>query len=203
MASPPQKKITFTLLIPSLVIMLFFTVMIWQKYHSSQQAPVAPTQQQLEGRRLVTLFFVSEDGTRLEREARDIFPCDDENACLKSVLEELLNGPVGELEEAVPEGTIVEAVKIDLNLATVELNRTFSEAMLSGSSAEMMAVYSIVNTVAMNFPKIEKVKLNIEGNTGASLSHLDLSEPLPPDYSLEQASLPEQGKTPTKSKGAQ
>ena len=132
-------------------------------------------------------------------------PCDDDNACLKSVLDELLNGPIGEFEETVPEGTVVSAVRIEGNQATIEFNRTFSDAMLSGSSAEMLAVYSVVNTVAVNFPQVQKVKINVDGNQGVILSHLDLSEPLLPDYSLEQSlsTEPDKGSTvsPTNRKG--
>jgi spore germination protein GerM len=184
MAVTPRKKITISVMIPFLVLMLFFSIMVWQKYRSSQVIRIAPSQQQSEGRRSVILFFAA-DMAKLGREARDIDPCEDDNACLKSVLEELQNGPVGKLGETVPERTVIEAVRIEGNQATIELNRAFAEAMLSGSSAEMLAVYSIVNTVAANFPQVQKVKLNIDGNRAVLLRHLDLSEPLPPDYSME------------------
>ena len=200
MSVQPRKKVTISVLIPFLVFILFFTSMIWQKYRSSHDVPANPPPQSTEGNRSVILFFAAE-GTRLAREARELDPCEDNNACLKSVLDELLNGPVGEFEETVPEGTAVDAVRIEGNLATIEFNRTFSDAMLPGSSAEMMAVYSVVNTVTVNFPQIQKVKLNVEGNTGAILRHLDLSDPLLPDYSLEQPPLPEPVKNSTGPKG--
>jgi spore germination protein GerM len=179
-----RKKITISILIPFLVFILFFSIMIWQKYRSSHEVPAAQPPQSTEGSRPVTLFFAAE-GTRLARESRDIDPCDDDSACLKSVLDELLNGPVGEYDETVPEGTLVNSIRIEGKQATIEFNRTFSEAMMSGSSAEMLAVYSVVNTVAVNFPRIEKVKLNVDGDKAAILPHLDLSDPLLPDYSLE------------------
>jgi len=184
MTGIPRKKISVSVMIPFLVFILFFSIMIWQKYRSSQTVPVSPPTMQSEGRRTVTLFFAA-DGGQLAREARTIDPCEDDDACLKSVLEELLNGPVGELENTVPEGTVIDAAHIEGNQATIELNRAFAEAMLSGSSAEMLAVYSLVNTVAANFPQAQKVKLNVDGNLSAALKHLDLSEPLQPDFSLE------------------
>ncbi len=186
MATRPRKKITISLLIPFLVFILFFSIMIWQKYRASHDVPVAPVIQNVEGNRSVTLFFALE-GTQLVREAREIDPCESETACLKSVLDELLNGPIGEYGETIPEGAAVDAVRMEGVLATVEFNRAFADALLPGSSAEMLAVYSVVNTVITNFPQIQKVKLNVDGNTKAILRHLDLSDPLPPDYSLEQA----------------
>ena len=204
MAAHPRKKITISIVLPFLVFILFFSIMIWQKYRSSHEVPVTPPQPHAVGNRSILLFFAAE-GTRLSREARDVDACEVEEECLKSVLDELLNGPIGELEEVVPDGTVIDAVHIEGNQATIEVNKTFSDAMVSGSSAEMLAVYSIVDTVATNFPHIQKVKINVEGNKAALLHHLDLSEPLSPDYSLEQLPAHENQKGPagpTTRKGA-
>ena len=183
---PPQqrKKININLLIPFLVIALVFGTMLWQKYRDSHEVPVAPRIEPQVGKRTAVLFFVA-DGTRLAREARELDPCGDALACLNDVLEELLNGPVGEFDEPLPEGTVINAVRMDGELATIDLNRAFADTLPSGSSAEMMAVYSIVDTVTVNFPQIIKVKLNVEGEQSLQLKHLDLSEPLSPDYTLE------------------
>lgn len=207
MASSSRKKITISVLIPFLVIMLLFTVMVWQKYRSSQQIPTPLKVEQLEGRRSITLFFADYNESNLVKESREIYPCEGDIECLKSILEELLNGPVGELDETLPDGTVISSVKIENDLATIELNEMFLTAMPSGSSAEMLAVYALINTVSLNFPKIQKVKLNISGNTESMLKHLDLSEPLPPDYSLAETQLLDDKKTSedvinTKNKGA-
>lgn len=185
MALQPQKRVNISLLIPFLAIALVFGVILLQKYQASREIAPVPQMQQPAGKRTAVLFFV-EDGTRLAREARELDPCEDAVDCLKDVLDELVNGPVGEFDEALPEGTVINSVRIDGDLAGVDLNRTFSEALPSGSSAEMLAVYSIVDTIAVNFPKISRVKLNIEGNDKALLRHLDLSDPLVADYTLEQ-----------------
>jgi spore germination protein GerM len=198
MAANPRRKISISLLIPFLVVILFFTAMVWQKYRSSRAVPAIPSQlQQAEGSRVVTLFFAAE-GTRLARESREIDPCRDDNDCLKSVLDELLSGPVGDFDETLPEGTAVLAARIEGNQATVDVNRAFSEAMLSGSAAEMLAVYSLVNTVATNFPGVQKIKLTVEGNGATVLRHLDLTEPLLPDFTMEQSLKVEPKKTPVK-----
>lgn len=205
MSPHSQKHIKITVLIPFLVFILFFSVMIWQKYRSSYEIPPVPLQQNVEGDRTVTLFFVV-GGARLAREAREIDPCSDDNDCLKKIVEELLNGPVGEFDEALPDGTLVEDAQLEGSLATINFNNTFSAAMISGSSAEMLAVYSVVDTVAANFPQIQKVKLNIAGNSTAALRHLDLSEPLEPDYSMESPAAVEKNNTtvdkPTNIKGS-
>ncbi|MFA7060456.1 MAG: GerMN domain-containing protein [Pedobacter sp.] len=195
MALQPRKRVNISLLIPSLTIALVFGVMLWQKHRASHEVPPAPQMRQLAGKRTVVLFFVA-DGTRLAREARELDPCDDAVICLDDVLEELVNGPVGEFDEALPEGSVINTVRIDGDLAGVDLNRTFADALPSGSSAEMLAVYSIVDTIAVNFPQITRVKLTIEGNDKALLRHLDLSDPLVPDYTLEQPPQNDQDTAP-------
>jgi len=181
-----RKKININLLIPFVVFVLFFSIMFWQKYRDSREVLITPPKSDAESIRSVTLFF-SEDGTHLARETRGVEPCDNDTACLKSVLDELLNGSVGELAESVPEGVTVSSVKIEEDLATIVFNNLFSEAMPSGSSSEILAVYSVVNTVAVNFPQIKKVKIEVDGNKTGVLHHLDISDPLTPDYTLELA----------------
>lgn len=193
MAGHSRKKMVAGILVPFLVCILFFTIMFWQKYRSSHELPVASVQQSPENGRSVTLFFADAEG-RLAREARETAQCDDDLSCIRTVLDELLNGSAGELDETIPEGTAVNTLAIDGEQASVDLNQAFAEAMPSGSSAEMAAAYSLVNTININFPHIHKVKITIEGNGQSVLRHLDLSGPLLPDYSLERP-LPPSVKT--------
>lgn len=185
MSTTEKKPKKINLLIPFLLIALFFGGMIWQKYEHSRKLPTVPQIEKPDGEKSAILFFVA-DGTRLSREARRIEACIEPDGCVREVIEELFSGAVGELDTAIPEGALVNDVKVDGNLATVDLNRNFIEELVQGSSAEMMAVYSIVNTICLNFPDIRKVKLNIEGEQKVVLGHLDLSDPLEPDYTLEQ-----------------
>ena len=196
-----RKRINISLLIPFLVIALVFGTMLWQKYRDSSELPAAPQMQPAVGKWTAVLFFVA-DGTRLAREARELDRCEDTLACINDVLDELLNGPVGEFDESLPDGTVVKSVRVDNSLAVIDMNDAFAKALTSGSSAEMLAVYSIVNTVTANFPQIARVKLTVEGAESSHLSHLDLSDPLAPDYTLEQPpasdSSPEPASTPSK-----
>lgn len=192
MSSERRKRINVSLMIPFLVIALVFGILIWQKYQASLEVPQKPQVQQPDGKRKAVLFFVA-DGTRLAREARDLEACEGTAACAKLVLDELFNGPVSNLDGALPESAALKGVRIEGDMAVVDLSRSFSDDMESGSSAEMLAVYSIVDTVCANFPQIAKVRLTIDGQNHVVLSHLDLSEPLIPDYSLEQQPEQEDG----------
>ena len=184
MPSGPNRRSNMNLVIPFAVLALVFGVLIWGKYKTSRTVEPTPPLQQPAGKYTAVLFFV-EDGTRLAREGREMTSCSGTEVCVKAVLEELFYGPVGELDEALPENAALRGVRIDGDTAVIDLDRAFSAEIVSGSSAEMMAVYSIVNTVCINFPSIARVKLNVEGNEQTVLQHLDLSDPLTPDFSLE------------------
>lgn len=195
MQSARHKRSNINLVIPFLVIALVFGVLIWQKYRSSRTPVPAPHVQQPAGTHTAVLFFVGDDGG-LARETRELEPCDGQAACVKEVLGELFNGSIGELEDALPEGATLNAVRIDGDVAVVDVSRNFVDDMPPGSSAEMAAVYSIVDTVCVNFPQIGRVKLTVEGDGKTVLQHLDLSAPLAPDYTLETGGAAGSGQTP-------
>jgi spore germination protein GerM len=186
MPSVRRKRINIGLVLPFLVIALVFGGMLWQKYEASRKIPPAPQTKQSSGTRTAVLFFVA-DGSRLAREARELEPCNEAGACVRDTLDALLSGPLGDYDEALPESTALNSVRIEGATAIVDLNRGFAVDLPSGSSAEMLAVYSLVDTICLNYPQISRVKLTVEGNASTVLGHLDLSAPLTPDYSLEQA----------------
>lgn len=55
----------------------------------------------------------------------------------------------------------------------------------AGSEAELTTVYSIVNSLTVNFPAIKRVQILIEDKPRPTLwGHVDLTRPLPPDMTL-------------------
>jgi spore germination protein GerM len=185
MAPNRRRKINISLLIPFAIVAMVFGALIWKKMQNSRELRPVPQVNQPAAARKGVLFFVA-DGTRLAREARELDSCGAAADCVKDLLDELFSGPVGDLNEALPEAAAVSAVRLEGDLAVVDLTRQFVSDMPVGSSAEMLAVYSIVNTVCVNYPHIARVRITVEGDATAKLNHLDLSEPLVPDYSLEQ-----------------
>ena len=185
MAPTKRKKVTVGILVPFAIIALVFGTLIWKKMHDSRAVKPVPQNGEPAAGRMGVLFFVA-DGARLGREARELEACGETTECLKDLLDELVSGPVGDLEEALPAAAALNSVRIEGDLALVDMNQAFASEMPSGSSAEMLAVYSIVDTVCVNYPRITRVKITVEGNEKTILGHLDLSDPLQPDYSLEQ-----------------
>ncbi len=54
-----------------------------------------------------------------------------------------------------------------------------------GSSGEIHTIYSLVNTIALNFPRIKEVQLLIEGRRRKTLAgHVEIDYPLTPDKTM-------------------
>ena len=192
MAIPHRQRIGADILIPFILIALVFGGLFWQKYHEARQLPDAPPGKQGPAAVQKVVLFFGDADSHLAREAREIEACQDRATCLRSLLEELFSGPVGDLVAVIPEWTDINRIQLEGNLATIDLSKDFAESLAPGSSAEILAVYAIVNTICTNMPEIQQVKITLDGNQESRLRHLDLSDPLEPDYSLEPPAVTQQ-----------
>lgn len=131
----------------------------------------------------IILFFADQEG-RLIQEERSINRCAAKDQRIKVVLEELRKGSFRHFERLLPPQTAVHNVWLVADTAIIDLSEGFVENLPRGSYAEMMAVYSMVNSICATMSEIRYVKLNISNNRKAHLKHLDLREPLEPDFGL-------------------
>lgn len=185
MAIHHRQRIGADILVPFILLALVFGGLFWQKYHEAKQLPDAPPGKQGTAAAQKVVLFFGDETTHLTREARYIEACQDKTNCLRSLLEELFRGPVSSLTPVIPEWTTINKVNTEDTTATIDLSSDFADALPPGSSSEMLAVYAIVNTICTNIPEIQSVKITIDGNQSSHLKHLDLTDPLEPDYSLE------------------
>jgi spore germination protein GerM len=70
-------------------------------------------------------------------------------------------------------------------VAKINFNRALSKDHPGGSSAEMMTLYSIVNSLTLNFSQIKRVQILIEGKAVETIAgHLSLGQPVLPKPDL-------------------
>jgi hypothetical protein len=183
--SRPRRKVAL-LFVAFVISAGVLGALILRKYKLSRiKTSPPPPQAQQAGTVLATLFFASPDGEGLVREAREIEACLDPAECADEVLEELINGPVGDMSPTLPATAAIHSVRLNGETVLVDLSKEFVEGLPAGSHAEMMAVYSMVDSLSFNFPRIKNVKFLQEGKDMDSLGHLDLREPLSADFTLE------------------
>jgi spore germination protein GerM len=173
------------LIIAFVISAVILGALIYRKYEMSRLKPAPPFPREA-GVLLVTLFFASPDGSGLVREGREIDACSDPMTCAEKVLEELINGPMGDMSPTLPSTATFRSVRIVGETATIDFGKEFTEGLPAGSNAGMAAVYSVIDSLAFNFPQIKKVKFLLEGEPVKTLGDLDLSSPLPPDFTLER-----------------
>jgi len=132
----------------------------------------------------VRVFFTP-DGLKLQPQVMDLPRTMNAHERLRFVLEELLRGPTAnQLRPTVPEGTQLRGAFIGNGTVVVDLSSAVSQP-LGGPMAEILCVYSIVNTAIANTEGAQSVRILVEGQSPAVLwDQVDLAEPLVADFSL-------------------
>lgn len=146
------------------------------------------------GRRIrVRLYFEAPDREGLLPEEREVAFSADLARQLRTVVEELAKGSTSGLVPTLPAGTRVLEVFVQARgVAWVDLSSEAASGLPGGSKAEMLTVYSVVNTIVTNFPAVRRVQIVVNDQVVTSLGgHVDISRPLPPDMTLVALPAPE------------
>lgn len=172
------------LLAAFVAVALVLGALMFIKYMERQGRPTVPQLPHPAGTIAVSLFFASPETGEFVRETREIASCSSDIApCIRKSLEELANGPLGDLSPTIPPAVTVRSVQILNDTAVVDMGKALVDGLPHGSSAEMTAAYSIVNTVCFNFPAVKRVKILVEGREIPTLGgHLGLQTPLEPNF---------------------
>ncbi len=140
----------------------------------------------------VRLFFNSPEQPGLVMEDRELGFSSDLSRQLRTVVQELVKGPAqgsALLATLPPETRVLDVFVTARGVAYVDLSKEATQGHAGGVSEELRAVYSVVNTVTVNFPAIRRVQILVEDRPAVTLAgHVDLSKPLPPDMTLLAAS---------------
>jgi spore germination protein GerM len=132
----------------------------------------------------VKLYFPSSSSDTLVTEEREIFETASPVDRAKQILAELLSGPAGSgAVAAVPEGTALKQVYVLADgTAYVNFSSELARGMAGGSSDEILAIYAIVDSLALNVPEIRRVAILVEGRGRGTLAgHIDIRRPFRPD----------------------
>ena len=134
----------------------------------------------------IVLYFSDSEGEYLIGEKREILKKDDIEEEAEETVNELIKGPKGKLIRTLPLQT--KLLNIELageGLAKVNFNKALSKDHPGGSSAEMMTLYSVVNSLTFNFPQIKRVQILVEGKPIETIAgHLSLRKPVLPNSKL-------------------
>lgn len=146
---------------------------------TSSPAPEQPALPQRE----VILYFGALEGTHLVAEAREIGHCDSDPECMKATVQALIQGPAGNLVPILPNQATLRELTVNDGTATLDFSRALAAAHPGGSMSELLTVYGLTNTLAVNFPYIRQVRILLEGEATETLKgHVGLHEPIKADF---------------------
>ena len=138
------------------------------------------------GKKEVLVYFSDREGEYLVGEKRKILKKNDVKEEAEETIAELIKGPKQKLIPTLPPQTKLLTFQInEVGVARVNFNQSLSKDHPGGSSAEMMTVYSIVNSLSFNFPQVKRVQILIEGKPIETIAgHLSLKQPVSPKPEL-------------------
>ena len=131
-----------------------------------------------------TLYFSSEDGQYLVSETRQL-GCSSEENCVQAVVEALISGPVQPGSAVLPAKAKVLQVQLDQGTAVIDFSPEVSTGHPGGSQSELLTVYALANSIAVNFSHLRQVAILIDGQKVDTLKgHVDLRRPLIADFTF-------------------
>lgn len=166
-----------------LIIISIFVIFIFKTGDKKEEKiylPDVPIYTTKEKKLKINLYFSNYDDELLIPEVREIYKTKDVINQAKQAIVELIKGSHEGLMPTVSKGTHLRELYIDKNgCAYVDFTEEISLNHPGGSWTEFITIYSIVNTLTINFPEIVKVQILIEGKSAQTLTgHIDISKPL-------------------------
>jgi spore germination protein GerM len=176
-------KILFLLILIGIMALIFY---LFRQDIINLLKPRLEKWSLVEKKKEVLLYFSDSEGEYLIGEKRKILKKNEVKQEAKETILELVKGPKGKLIPTLPPRTKLLTLQInDAGMAKVNFNPALCKDHPGGSSAEMMTVYSIVNSLALNFPQIKRVQILIDGKPIETIAgHLSLRQPISPKSDL-------------------
>lgn len=127
--------------------------------------------------RTVSIYMVGVDNNQLVLKPLEItINASDEpvEAVMQAFVEQQDTADLG---NPIPDGTRIESVKVDGDLAEINFSKEFVDGFSGGSDEESLLIKAITKTVGQ-FDHIHKIMLKADGKPVNTLGHLDISEPI-------------------------
>jgi len=104
----------------------------------------------------------------------------------KNIIQALISGPDDGLMRTLPQDTKLRALYVtDDGTVYTDFSAALKDNHPGGVMAELITIYSIVNSLVLNITGIDRVKILIEGHESLTLAgHIDLQNPFTPEMLL-------------------
>ena len=186
---PWRKRL---ILFSGLVVLVFCVGLVVGYLKPRQDAPTVPvtTDTSSQPSREVVLYFASSDGQTLVAETRAINECQLDEDCLRDTILALISGPESGLVPILPAQVVLRGVTVVDSLVNVDFSQELIAAHPGGTQSELLTIYGLADTLTVNFPHLRQIQVLVEGAQVPTLKgHVDLRQPINPDFSLVEEGL--------------
>ena len=137
------------------------------------------TDTQYSDKLVVHLYFSDKNNSFLTSEERTLAHSDNPAEFAKIIIEALIDGPREGFMRTIPAGTTIRALYVTRDgTVYIDMSNVIKDSHPGGIKSELFTIYSIVNSLILNIPGIDAVKILIEGRESMTLAgHIDLSFP--------------------------
>jgi hypothetical protein len=137
-------------------------------------------------KRTAEIYFSDPQERFLVAEKRYIYKEEDAAQQAEEVVKALLDGSKAGHVNTFPANVTLRDVKLDKDgVAQVNFSASLTKFHPGGSTAEMVTIYSLTNTLTTNVPAIKAVKILVEGKELPSIKgHISAVNPFRPDPDL-------------------
>jgi spore germination protein GerM len=163
----------------SAVCMALFTMSSKSSAEDQFNQNVQTSDIQNSNKSVVHLYFSDKNNSFLTAEERALLHSDNPAEFGKIIIEALIDGPRKGLMRTIPTGTTLKALYVTRDgTAYVDISNTIKNSHPGGIRSELFTIFSIVNSLILNIPKLDAVKILIGGNESMTLAgHIDLRFP--------------------------
>lgn len=193
--NPWRKRL---LLWGSLAVLLFCVGLVVGYFKTRETSSPAPVVVEIspQSPREVILYFASVDGRTLVAETHTINECQRDEDCLSDTVKALIAGPKSDLAPIFPpQVTLHGDVVVSDSLVIIDFSQELITAHPGGTQSELLTVYGLADTLAVNFPHLRQIQILVEGTPVETLKgHVDLRQPINPDFSLVEEGMAPVGK---------
>jgi hypothetical protein len=163
----------------STVLMVLLKIPLTSWTEDKVKQSVQTTDTQNSDKFLVHLYFSDKSNSFLTAEERNLLHSDNPVEFAKIIIKALIEGPRKGHMRTIPAGTTIRALYVTGDgTAYVDISDTIKDSYPGGIKTELFTIYSMVNSLILNIPEIDAVKLLIGGCESMTLAgHIDLSFP--------------------------
>jgi spore germination protein GerM len=147
--------------------------------NNAQQFEALPVAEQPFAKTTVHLYFADKDNGYLIAEQRTLTHPDNTRDLARSLVAALIAGPQKGLMRTVPEKAGIRSLfHLSDGTLCVDLTEAVRDDHPGGSKSELLTIYSLVDTLVLNLPDVDRVKILVGGRESETLvGHVDLRFP--------------------------